>query len=159
MGIAAYLWKKMIKPPANEPCLKISTEFTWKEDSLKLFCLKKHWVWNVRQNTQSSVGNTTLRGQALVCPPGILPLQEYCQGKWAETNLASICIKVGKEPKMCLIHGRSVDQGFMLWVEQDLGSLGFIGDTTSTVWPPNILTVLMYFLSPKSLTLSLKVIR
>lgn len=48
MGIAAYLWKKMKKPPANEPCLKISTEFTWKENFQKSFCLMEHWVLNMR---------------------------------------------------------------------------------------------------------------
>lgn len=36
-----------------------------------------------------------LTGQALVCPPGILPLQEYFQGKGAETNLGNICIERG----------------------------------------------------------------
>lgn len=94
MGVAAYLWKKKIKTPANEPCLKISTEFTWKENSLK-FCLMKRWVWNTRQNTQSSFGNTTLRGQALVCPPGILALQEYFQGK-RQKQILKTCIKGGK---------------------------------------------------------------
>lgn len=48
MGIAAYSWKKMQKTPANEPCLKTSTEFTWKENFLKMFCLMKRWLLNKR---------------------------------------------------------------------------------------------------------------
>lgn len=100
--ICGKRWKKhqqmnsAWKSPLNSPGRKVFwSRFVWWSTG--------SWTWE--QNTQSIVGNMTLTGQAVVCPPGILPLQEYFQGKGAETNLGNICIKGGgKEPKMsCLL--------------------------------------------------------
>lgn len=60
------------KSPLNSPGGGISwSRFVWWST----------WGWTWEQNTESSVGNTTLRGQALVCPPGILSLRENVQKK------------------------------------------------------------------------------
>lgn len=101
---------------------------------------------------QNSSGNTMLRGQAMVCPPGILPLRECFQGKGAKTNLGNVCINGGKEPKMSWILEVKFWQicrpGFLLCEWTRSWALLLEIRCPWAVWPPAILTVLRYSSAP-----------
>lgn len=66
-GIAAYLWKKTQKSSANEPHLNISTEFTWKKNSLMSLCLMKHWILHVKGEHMEQASGTATLEECCVC--------------------------------------------------------------------------------------------
>lgn len=146
----------MQKAPANELCLKISTEFefTWKKNFLKMFCLMKHWLLNKRTEHTEQHQEHGTEGAGTAVPTWDSASTAVLPRKRGKQILETFVARWGKEPWILEVNLWQICRSGVLLNEwtRSWALLGLL----STIWPPDILTVLMYSLSPKSLLLSLK---